>query len=124
MTNEDIILAKIKHIQKKWKEGTYKDALAMELIDSVLNGVTCEYATKQFADMETKIPDPEKLHKYYARFKIDARYEVGVDSEDIEAAKEDATYEFEGANFGEAIDIDGELISIEDVHGNFLWEKE
>ena len=61
--------------------------------------------------------------KYFVRFKIDARYETEVDAESLEEAKTIATDNYVDANFGEARVIEGEIISIEDHNGNFLWEK-
>ena len=61
--------------------------------------------------------------KYFVRFKIDARYETEVDAESLEEAKTIATDNYVDADFGEVRDIEGEIISIEDHDGNFLWEK-
>lgn len=61
--------------------------------------------------------------KYWVRFKIEARYETEVEAESLEEAKTLATGNYVDADFGEARDIDGEIISVEDVSGNFLYEK-
>ena len=62
--------------------------------------------------------------KYYVTYKIDARYIAEVEAENIEEAKKKAEGKFMDANFGEAEDIDGEAIIIEDNSGDYVWEKE
>lgn len=61
--------------------------------------------------------------KYYVTYKIDARYIVEVEAESIEDAKKKAEGKFLDANFGEAEDIDGEAIIVEDTNGDYVWEK-
>lgn len=61
--------------------------------------------------------------KYYVTFKLDARYIAGVDAENIEDAKSKALEAFQEADFGDAEDIDGEEVVVEDEKGNFVWEK-
>lgn len=61
--------------------------------------------------------------KYYVTHKISARYIVGVDATDIEEARKKAEEEFSEADFGEASDIDGDIIIIEDENGNYVYEK-
>ncbi len=61
--------------------------------------------------------------KYYANFKINARYIAEIEADSLEEAKEEAEYLFSGVDFGHASDIDGEIISIEDSDGNFVYEK-
>lgn len=63
------------------------------------------------------------MSKYYVTMKIDARYIVEVEANSLKEAKEKANYEFEGADFGVAEDIDAETIIVEDEEGNFIWEK-
>ena len=60
---------------------------------------------------------------YYVTYKINARYVVEVEAENIEEAKKEAESSFLDADFGEAQDINGEAIIIEDQHGDFVWEK-
>lgn len=61
--------------------------------------------------------------KYYVTYKIDARYIAEVEAENIEDAKRKAEGKFLDANFGEAEDIDGEQIIVEDNNGEYIWEK-
>jgi hypothetical protein len=61
--------------------------------------------------------------KYYVTYKIDARYIAEVEAENIEEAKKKAESQFMDADFGEAEDIDGEAIIIEDNNGDYVWEK-
>lgn len=61
--------------------------------------------------------------KYYVTHRISARYVVEVDAENIEEAKKEAEIKFSEADFGEAEDIDGTLIVIEDENGNYLYER-
>ena len=66
-----------------------------------------------------------KTKKFYVTMKISARYNVEVtapeiaDSEDIIA---EANKAFFDADFGDAEDIDGEAIIIEDEKGNYIYE--
>ena len=61
--------------------------------------------------------------RYYVTYKIDARYVAEVEALNIGEAKEKAESFFSDADFGEAQDINGEQIIIEDQNGNFVWEK-
>lgn len=61
--------------------------------------------------------------KYYVTYKIDARYIAEVEAENLEEAKKKAEDKFLDADFGEAEDIDGEAIIIEDENGDYIWEK-
>lgn len=61
--------------------------------------------------------------KYYVTYKIDARYIAEVEADNIEEAKKKADGKFLDANFGEAEDIDGEAIIVEDNNGDYVWEK-
>lgn len=61
--------------------------------------------------------------KYYVTYRVDARYVAEVLAEDINEAKELAEAEWCDADFGEARDIEGEPIIIEDSHGTFVWER-
>ena len=61
--------------------------------------------------------------KYYVTYKIDARYIAEVEAENIEEAKQKAEVKFLDADFGEAEDIDGEAIIVEDNNGDYVWEK-
>lgn len=61
--------------------------------------------------------------KYMVVFKIDARYYAEVDVDNLDEAKEIATEKYYDAHFGEAEDIDGELINIIDEEDNLVYER-
>lgn len=61
--------------------------------------------------------------KFYVTYKIEARYVVEVEADDLEEAKEKAEEEWDSADFGEAENIEGELIIVEDAKGNYIYEK-
>lgn len=63
------------------------------------------------------------MEDYYVTFKLDARYIVKVRAQNKEEALKKAEDEYISADFGEATDIDGEPIIVEDEKGNFVWEK-
>lgn len=63
------------------------------------------------------------MNKYFVRMKIDARYTTEVEADSIEEAKEKAEENFSNADFGEASDIDGDVVVIEDPDGNYVYEK-
>ena len=60
---------------------------------------------------------------YYVTFKIDARFIAAVEANSVEEARRSAMNRFQDADFGEAEDIDGEDIIVEDETGNFVWER-
>ena len=59
---------------------------------------------------------------YYVTYRIDARYVVDVVADNIDEAKRLSESAFTDADFGEAFDIDGEPIIVEDENGDFVWE--
>ena len=61
--------------------------------------------------------------KYYVTYKIDARYIAEVEATSLDEAMEKASEKWIEADFGEASDIDGEPIMVEDESGNYLYEK-
>ena len=61
--------------------------------------------------------------KYYVTYRIDARYVAEVEANSLEEAMDKAEVEYIDADFGEAEDIDGNPIIVEDENGNFVWEK-
>ena len=61
--------------------------------------------------------------KYYVTFKIDGRFVTEVEAESVEKAIEEATYEYQDADFGKLEIIDGEAVCAEDPDGNFVFEK-
>lgn len=60
--------------------------------------------------------------KYYITYKIEARYTAAVEAASLDEAKEIADEQFWEADFGEAEDIDGEVVYVEDEKGNRLEE--
>ena len=54
--------------------------------------------------------------------KVEGRFIARVLAETIKEAKELAISEYENADFGKLEDIDGNCVTIEDTHGDFLWE--
>ena len=61
--------------------------------------------------------------KYYITYKIEARYVAEVEADNLKQAMKKAESEYLDADFGEAEDIDGEMIAVEDEKGNFVYEK-
>lgn len=61
--------------------------------------------------------------KYYVNYTVEARYIAEVEADSLEEAMELAQDKFFEANFGEAEDIDGDVIYIEDNDGNYVWEN-
>lgn len=59
---------------------------------------------------------------YYVTFKVDARWVVGVEADNVQEAIREAGYQFCDADFGEAEDIEGGAIIVEDDNGNFVME--
>ena len=61
--------------------------------------------------------------KYYVTYRIDARYIAEVEANNLDNAIKKAREEYYDADFGEAEDIDGEEVVVEDENGNYVWEK-
>lgn len=61
--------------------------------------------------------------KYSVTYKIEARFVVEVEAENVDEAKVKAESEYIDADFGAASDIEGEQIVVEDENGNFVFEK-
>ena len=61
--------------------------------------------------------------KYYVTFKIDARYITEVEADSLDEARRKANIKYMEADFGEAEDIYGEDVIVEDENGNFVWEQ-
>lgn len=55
--------------------------------------------------------------KYYITYKIDARYTVEVEANDLDEAKKKADAEITDVDFGAAEDIDSEVVTAEDEEG-------
>ena len=63
------------------------------------------------------------MKTYYVTFKVESRFIAAVDAEDIHTALKEAQGRFSDADFGEAENIDGEPIVVEDEESNFVWGK-
>lgn len=61
--------------------------------------------------------------RYYVTYKIDARYIAEVEADSIEEAMKKAEDKYMDADFGDAEDIDGEQVCVEDEDENYVWEK-
>lgn len=60
---------------------------------------------------------------YYVTFAVDARFVAKIEANDIEEAIDSATDRFCDADFGEADDIEGDAVIVEDESCNFVWER-
>jgi hypothetical protein len=60
---------------------------------------------------------------YYVTYRVDARFVAQVEADNVHQARYEAMQRFQDADFGEAQDIDGEDIIVEDENGNFVWER-
>ena len=60
---------------------------------------------------------------YYVTFAVDARFVAEIEANDIEEAIDLATDRFCDADFGDAEDIEGDAIIVENESGNFVWER-
>jgi len=72
--------------------------------------------------MATKENDAKQ--KFFVTFAVDGRFVAEVEADSVEDAKEKASSKYLGANFGDVETVDGEVISVEDADGDFVWEKE
>lgn len=63
------------------------------------------------------------MSTYFVKMKIDARYTTEVEADSLEEARKKAEENFSNADFGEASDIDGNVVVIEDSDGNYVYEK-
>lgn len=61
--------------------------------------------------------------KYYVTYKVEARYIAEVEADNLTEARKKASEEFCNADFGDAEDIDGEDIMVEDEGGDYIWER-
>lgn len=80
-------------------------------------------ALRRVVKLEDEAANAEHKPTFYVTYKINARYVAEVEADDVEDAKKQAQYAWESADFGEAADIDGEPIMVEDQDGNYVWEK-
>ena len=63
------------------------------------------------------------MQTYFVTYRVEAHFLAAVDAENLEEALKSAEGRFQDASFGEAKDIEGEAIVVEDWNGNFIWEK-
>ena len=61
--------------------------------------------------------------KYCVTYRIDARYITEVEADSLQEALDKAYDEYIGADFGEARDIDGEVVFVEDENDVCVLEK-
>lgn len=66
-------------------------------------------------------PEP-KMQDYYVTFAIDGRYTVKVEANCLDAAEENAQTFFEAENFGPLDFVGSKIITVEDEHGNIVYE--
>lgn len=64
----------------------------------------------------------EQTKTYYVTYRIDARYVAKVQAKTKEAALKEAEESWQSADFGEAEDITGKPVVVEDQDGNYVWE--
>ena len=74
-------------------------------------------------EMDKTAREKPEAKRFYVTYKINARFVAAVTANDLEEAKSAAEAAYMDADFGEAADIDGEPIIVEDEYGNFVWEK-
>ena len=60
---------------------------------------------------------------YWVSYAISARYTVPVEAENVEEALKKAEYEWVDADFGQAEDVEGKPIIVEDENGNYVYER-
>lgn len=84
-----------------------------------------ESLLKSAALIDAYREDLEKmgLQKFWVKFAVGSRFIARVWASSVESAKRKAEYTFGDAYFGEAYDIDGEIVAVEDGDGNFLYVK-
>ena len=85
---------------------------ARELVEVLLN-----------LDLNSEAKTEAKKTAFYVTHKIEARYIAAVEADNVEDALKKAQDELSNADFGEAEDIDGEAVNVEDADGNRVWER-
>ncbi len=82
----------------------------------------CMNCDGDFEDVDDRIyDDPDEF--FLATFSVEARYEARIYAEDVDEARKKANEAFSDADFGEAKDIDGVLVKIEDEFGDEVYRK-
>lgn len=64
-----------------------------------------------------------KNRKYYVTFRIDARYTAEIEAGCLEDAEAIARNQICEADFGQAEDVDSDIIIVTDDCDNYLYEK-
>lgn len=115
------------------KEMVFDDIISHELLGRILQVITSEEldalrgyhapTLELFLETNKNIGDKGEKMEYYITYKIEARYTVKCEAQTIDEAKKEAANHFFDADFGEAYDIDGELIIIEDDNDNIIYEN-
>ena len=88
-----------------------------------------EASVKKLGESLSWISPDDLTVLYTVNYKVEAKYTTEIEmlryrnpKEQIEEIKKLAAANFSDADFGEAFDIDGVEISVEDEHGNTIWE--
>lgn len=63
------------------------------------------------------------MPEYYVTYKITARFIAAVEASGVDEAMYLAQGRFYDADFGEAEDIEGEVVIVEDENGDFVYEE-
>ena len=58
---------------------------------------------------------------YYVTYKIDARFTACVEADNVEEAKQKADDVFTDADFGDAHEVDGDKIIVENENRDCVW---
>lgn len=108
------------------EEATFKAADARAAIRALKRVAELETAATTASDDQNSGAEAkaeEAKSTYYVTFRVDARFVAPVDAGSVEEALKEAQTRFSDANFGEAEDIDGEPIVVENEDGDYLWER-
>lgn len=62
------------------------------------------------------------MYKFKVKCLLSAWFPVEVEAENVEEAKEKALKAFLEADFGPATKIQGEVATVQDENGNYLWK--
>lgn len=101
--------------------------------DSVVSCVDIGWSEPPCADFIQRLSDDimdllddvvSAFQTYYVTYKVDGRYVAKVRAASVDDAKKLAETAYCNADFGEATDIDGQPIIIENDSGEYVWEKE
>lgn len=59
--------------------------------------------------------------KYYVTYAISAMYVAEVEADSLEEARDKAVDKYYEADFGDATEVEGDQIMVEDEDDNILW---